>query len=114
MTTPSFWTPPSELTPPLYWRVIDNEEVFLDRFEDSVSLASIWPALLKKFIAYRVADTERAHRKARLCTNEDDELLTPNNFLLGGSGRVQIPASVAGAELDSKQLWLAKRLVDRF
>ncbi|GBP54967.1 hypothetical protein EVAR_50411_1 [Eumeta japonica] len=46
---------------------------------------------------------------------EDNEALTPNHFLVGGSGRVQIPRSFTDTDLDSRQHWrCAQRFADQF
>ncbi|XP_028169445.1 uncharacterized protein LOC114359315, partial [Ostrinia furnacalis] len=46
---------------------------------------------------------------------EDDEALTPNHFLIGGSGRVQTPGTFTKSDTVSKQQWRrAQLLADQF
>ncbi|KAL0810721.1 hypothetical protein ABMA28_010045 [Loxostege sticticalis] len=46
---------------------------------------------------------------------EDEEALTPNHFLIGGSGRVQSPGTFTATDIVSKQHWRrAQLLADQF
>ncbi|XP_059048070.1 uncharacterized protein LOC131843444 [Achroia grisella] len=46
---------------------------------------------------------------------DDEEALTPNHFLLGGSGKVQTPGSFEDTDIDSRSHWKrAQRLADHF